>query len=113
MPGARGVPDVRFQCFTPMSAEARNDDGQGVELWVYIRQSCVDSCDAQLETPEDSSVKRPSNDLDFGAPDAILVLSRVVVEVCTLLGCHVAVGDTIKLGAYKVCCYDLCSEKEL
>ena len=89
----------------------RDDDREADSM--SIRQSCIHGCDAELETPKDRSVKRPPYDLDLRAPHSIVVFFGVVVETGTLLGCHVAVGDTIKLGAYKVCCYDLCSEKEL
>jgi hypothetical protein len=78
-----------------------------------IRQSCIDSCDAELETPEDRSVERPSYNLDLRAPDSIVVLLRLVVETCALLGCHVAVGETIEVGADEVRCRDFGGEEEL
>lgn len=78
-----------------------------------VRQSCIDSCDAKLETPEDRSVKRPSYDLDFGAPDSIIVLFRFAIETCALLGCHVAISETVEVGADEVCCCHFGGEQEL
>lgn len=51
--------------------------------------------------------------MDLGAPDSIVVFFGTVVDTCTLLGCHVAVGKAIKIGANKVCRCDFCCEKEL
>ena len=84
-----------------------------VQHLVSIRQSCIDGCDAELQTPKDRSVKRPSYDLDLGAPDSIVVLFRVVLEGCALLGCHVAIGKAIEIGADEVCCGHFGSEEEL
>ena len=81
--------------------------------FVSIRQSCIDGCDTELETPKDRSVKRPSYDLDLRAPHSIVVFFGVVVETGTLLGCHVAVGKAIKIGADKVCCRHFGGEEEL
>jgi hypothetical protein len=78
-----------------------------------IRQSCINRSDAEFETPEDSSVKRPPYNLDLGAPDAIVVLFGAVIDACTLLGCHVTVGKAIEVGANKVCRCHFCSEEEL
>jgi hypothetical protein len=36
-----------------------------------------------------------------------------VVDTCTLLRCHVAIGKAVKIGANKVCRCDFCSEKQL
>ena len=78
-----------------------------------LRQSCIDCSDAKLETPEDSSIKRPAYDLDLRAPDAIVVFFGTVVDTCTLLGCHVAIGKAIEIGTNKICRRDFCCEKEL
>ena len=89
----------------------RDDDREADSM--SIRQSCIDCCDAELETPEDSSVKRPPYDLNFGAPDAVVVFLGTVVDTCTLLGCHVAIGKAVEIGTDKICRRDFCCEKEL
>jgi hypothetical protein len=63
---------------------------------VCVRQSSIHGRDADLQAPKDSSVERPSYDLDLGAPNPIVMLSRVEIEVCTLLRRHVAVGEPIE-----------------
>lgn len=88
-------------------------DDEKKEYSMSLRQPGIDCGDAELETPEDSSVKRPPYDLDLGAPDSIVIFFGTVVDTCTLLGCHVAVGKAIEICADKVCCRDLCCEKEL
>jgi hypothetical protein len=80
---------------------------------LYIRQSGINCGDTKLKTPENSGVKRPAYDLDLGAPDAIVVFFGAMVETCTLLGRHVAVGKAIEIRANEVCRRDFCSEKEL
>lgn len=83
------------------------------EYSINIRQSCIDGGDAEFETPEDRSVERPSYDLDLRSPNPVVVLFGVVVETCALLGCHVAIGKAVEVGADEVCCCHLGSEKEL
>jgi hypothetical protein len=66
---------------------------------MYTRQSSIKSSDANFQTPKNGSVQRPSYHLDFGAHHPIVVFIGVDVEVCTLLGCHVAVCETTEFGA--------------
>jgi len=87
--------------------------GEAEKQLMSIRQSCIDCCDAELKTPENGSVKRPPDDLDLGPPNSILVLFRVMVQTCTLLGCHVAIRKAIEIGPDEVCCHDFGGEKEL
>ena len=51
--------------------------------------------------------------MDLGSPDAIVVFFGAMVEVCTLLGRHVAIGKAIEVCANEVCRCDFCGEKEL
>lgn len=88
-------------------------DDEKKEYSMSLRQSGIDCGDAELEAPEDSSVKRPPYDLDLGAPDSMVIFFGTVIDTYTLLGCHVAVGKAIEICANKVCCRDLCCEKEL
>ena len=94
-------------CRMSVGDDAREEDS------MLLRQSCIDCGDAELETPEDSSVKRPSYDLNLGTPDSVIVFFGAVVDTCTLVGCHVAVGKAIEIGANKVCRCHFCCEKEL
>jgi hypothetical protein len=99
--------------FLHAKCQLKTTFGRARKCSIYIRQSCVYCCDTELETPEDSSVKRPSYDLDLGAPDTIVVFFGAVVNTRTLLGCHVTIGKAIEIGANKVCRCNFCGEKQL
>jgi hypothetical protein len=92
---------------------AERDDSILTRFVLYIRQSSIESRDADFQTPKNGGVKRPSYHLDFGAHDPVVVFIGVKGEVCTLLGRHVAVRETAEVGADKVRRYDLCGEKQL
>lgn len=80
---------------------------------VPIRQSSIKSGDANFEAPKNGGVQRPSDHLDFGAHDPVVVFIGVDIEVCTLFGRHVAVCEAAEFGANEVCCHDFCGEKQL
>jgi hypothetical protein len=91
----------------------RNECDSGKAFWRHLRQSSIESCNADFQTPKNGGVQRPADDLDFGAHHTVVVFVGVDVEVCTFLGCHVAVCETSIFGADQVRCHDFSSEKQL
>jgi hypothetical protein len=82
-------------------------------LLVHLRQSSIESCNTDFETPKNGSVERPSYNLDLRAPDPIVMLYRIWVKVLTLFRRHVAICEAVELGADQVGCHDLRNKKQL
>jgi hypothetical protein len=95
-------PYANLQMGNPSSVDqmlARCDNIDQRKRDEFIRQSSIKRRDTNFQTPKNGGVQRPSDHLDFGAHHPIVVFIGVDVEVCTLLGCHVAVCETTEFGA--------------
>jgi hypothetical protein len=76
-------------------------------------ESSVESSDAKLEAPKNTSIKGPAYDLNLGSPDTIVVFLSVHIDVGAFFVGHVTIRKALEFRSDKVRSYCLGSEYEL